>query len=46
MKAKIEFCRIPGIPFPVRCVVITGAGFIAYRKGGREIFRLVDKQLN
>jgi hypothetical protein len=30
---------IPGYLFPVRVEVVQGAGFIAYRRAGREIFR-------
>jgi hypothetical protein len=30
---------IPGYLFPVRVEVVMGAGFIAYRRAGREIFR-------
>jgi hypothetical protein len=30
---------IPGYLFPIRVEVVQGAGFIAYRRAGREIFR-------
>ena len=41
MSAKIETVTIPGLPFPVRAVVVQGNGFTAYRMKGKEVHRVV-----
>ena len=43
MNAKIQLVQIPGFDKPIMCVVINGNGFTAYRRGGKEVYRVSTK---